>query len=694
MPGKNAGQRHRERMAQRSREQSKATAEIGPLPKVVNPRRKKACEKNLLKFLIKYFPNSTGLKPFSEDHKEMIARLQHCILKGGKMIKAVFRGYAKTTIGENACIWAACYGHREFLVLIGADKDACKANLESIKAEFETNELLYEDFPEICHPIVSMEGRNQRAATQTLDGELTRIGWTADEIVLPTVAGAKSSSVCIKPQSLMACSRGMKHKHSDGRQVRPDFVFVDDPQTDESARTPGQVQKRDEKLKRTVLKLAGHNKQLAVYIAATIIEKDDLVHRLLDPQQNHQFQGSRSKMVLAWSDVHETMWLDEYASIRKDYDRDLPGDKERAELEATKFYRKNRKKMDSGCEVTWKYCFDEACEISAIQHAYNALIDDGPDVFAAEYQNEPPERLSASVLIETENVLDKAIGPKRGIVPSWASHVVAFIDIQQTMLWYVVAAFSDEFDGCIVQYGTTPEQGRIYYTKSDSKKTFASTWPDDPLETQIWNALDLTTRQLLGRKWKREDGADMDIEMCLIDEGFKTPTIYEFCKRSEYASRIMPAKGDAIGAKKKPFEDYQKRKGETLGEHWRRVKVVNGSTRHVIHNPNHWKTFVWNRILSPVGSSGSMLIYKDSSNRHAMYADHIAKSEVPNPVTANGRTVDEWEETRLCDNDLFDCTTGVCIAASMMGCKLRISQNQHKSTGKKKRRRVTGAWAS
>ena len=47
-------QSHRERMAEASRERSKAGREIGPLPKVKNPRRKARCAKSLKLFLFSF----------------------------------------------------------------------------------------------------------------------------------------------------------------------------------------------------------------------------------------------------------------------------------------------------------------------------------------------------------------------------------------------------------------------------------------------------------------------------------------------------------------------------------------------------------------------------------------------------------------------------------------------------------------
>ena len=64
-------QRHRDRMAQNSRDAFKKAADIGELEAVVDPKRKAACKKSLLKFLTVYFPGTTGLSPFSDDHKRV-----------------------------------------------------------------------------------------------------------------------------------------------------------------------------------------------------------------------------------------------------------------------------------------------------------------------------------------------------------------------------------------------------------------------------------------------------------------------------------------------------------------------------------------------------------------------------------------------------------------------------------------------
>ena len=123
---------HSAQVAARSRQQFAARAELGPLPKPVNRRRRNATRKSLEKFLRTYFPHSTGLKPFSDDHKRMIADMQAIIEGGGRLVNAVYRGFAKTTISENAAIWATVNGFRQFVLVLGINAGASAANRDGL----------------------------------------------------------------------------------------------------------------------------------------------------------------------------------------------------------------------------------------------------------------------------------------------------------------------------------------------------------------------------------------------------------------------------------------------------------------------------------------------------------------------------------------------------------------------------------
>jgi hypothetical protein len=168
---------------------------------------------------------------------------------------AMPRGSGKTTLAEVACIWAVLYGHRDFVALIGSDEGHAAQMLDSIKAELDGNELLLEDFPEVCYPITKLEGIANRCAGQLYQGERTQIGWTAKEVVLPMIPDSPGAGAIIKVGGITGGLRGMKFKRPDGKTARPSLVVLDDPQTDESARSPSQCETRERILAGAVLGL-------------------------------------------------------------------------------------------------------------------------------------------------------------------------------------------------------------------------------------------------------------------------------------------------------------------------------------------------------------------------------------------------------------------------------------------------------
>jgi hypothetical protein len=167
------------------------------------------------------------------------------VLRGGLFAMAMPRGSGKSTISECACIWAVLYGHREFVCLIGSDEGHAMDMLDAIKMELDGNDLLLADFPEAVYPIQALDGIANRCNGQLYKGERTHIGWTAREVVLPTLkpdgwlqredlrpfvrddGTSKASGAIIKVAGITGRIRGMKYKRADGRTVRPTLVVLD-----------------------------------------------------------------------------------------------------------------------------------------------------------------------------------------------------------------------------------------------------------------------------------------------------------------------------------------------------------------------------------------------------------------------------------------------------------------------------------
>lgn len=659
-----AAERKRILDLERTRERTRRGADIGEIPAVVDPARRAACRDDLEKFLTTYFPFSTGLSPFSPDHHRVIARIQDCILGGGRFVNAVYRGFAKSTVSENALLWAILYGHRKFGGIFAAESDLAAKAINSIRTELSDNDLLFADFPEVCHPVRALEGKAQRCNSQTYQGERTHIGWRKDTLVMPAIPGSAASGSVIMSRGLTGSILGLRWKTPDGRQLRPDFVIVDDPQTRESARSPVQCSYRLEILTKSVMKLAGHTRSMACVVNATVISTGDMVDQLLDAGRFPAWQGERIPMVRKFADRHDELWMDRYRDLRCTFAKELPGDQARAHREATAFYLENREAMDAGCEVSWASCFDPDSEHSAIQHAYNALIDDGPDVFASEFQQQPIKDEAASLGVTGEDVRSRVIEIPRWVVPRGCDTLTAFVDVQEKLLYWAVVAWGHQLRGHLVAYGAYPEQGRAYYTLRDARKTLASVAGGASLEAAIHAGLEAVAAMLLGREFAREnDDAVLRVGQLMVDANWAQTqgVVRDFARRSAWGPRVLPTHGRFVGASGQTISDKAPDRGERIGANWRTSTIQ--KQRHVLFDTNAWKTFLAGRCKLPVGDPQAFTIH---AGQHEMLAEHVA-AEAPVRVESKMRVVDEWRQIPGRDNHWWDCLVGSAVAASFTG---------------------------
>ncbi len=661
---------HKERARQRNLAMSLSGRDIGELPEVADPERKRRAERGFRHFCERYFPQTFHL-PWSDDHLKVIAKIEQAVLEGGLFAMAMPRGSGKSSICEVACLWALLFGHREFVALVGADESHAENMLDSIKVEFETNDALLEDFPEVCHPIRSLEGIHQRAAGQLYQGKQTHIGWTAREIVLPTIPGSRASGSIMRVAGITGRIRGMKHKRVDGSSVRPSLVLIDDPQTDESARSPSQCAARERILAGAILGLAGPGRKIAGLMALTVVRPDDLADRLLDREKHPQWQGERTKMVYAWP-ANEALWV-RYAQLWRE---GMAAD--RGIADATEFYRANRAAMDEGAVIAWPQRYHPD-ELSAIQHAVNLKLDRGEAAFWAEYQNEPlPEEEVDDELLTAEQIAAKVNGHRRGEVPLTATRLTMFVDVQAKVLFWLVAAWEDDFTGYVIDYGTEPDQKAAYFTLRDVRYTLAVAAPRAGLEGSIRAGLVRLCGRMLGREWKREDGSAARIERCLIDAnwGQSTDVVYEFSRQSDHASVLTPSHGKYVGASSIPFAEYKRKRGDRVGLNWRVPHTAGRrAIRHVVYDTNYWKSFIQARFRTAQGDPGCLSLFGRQPEHHRLLAEHLT-SEYPVRTEGRGRTVDEWKlRASGLENHWLDCLTGSAVAASMQGAVLFGTQD-------------------
>ena len=654
------------RNAERDRqaEQSLAGRDIGQLPEVVNPNRKAACERNFQLFCESYFPETYSLA-WSPDHLKVIEKIETAVLRGGLFALALPRGSGKTTITESAALWSMLYGHREFVVLIGATESAALELLDSLKTELEVNERLAEDFPEVCYPVAQLEGIANRCAGQLYKGERTRITWTSNEIVLPTIEGSKASGIIVRVAGITGRIRGMKFKRSDGRNVRPSLVVIDDPQTSESAGSLEQTRKRVRVLAGDILGLAGPGQKISGIMPCTIIRPGDMADIILNRNTHPDWNGEKTRMVYRFP-TNMKLW-EEYAEIRAEALR-TEGNFQKA----TEFYLANREAMDAGAEVSWEARFNHD-EVSALQHAMNLKFQDEA-AFMSEYQNDPlPDDTADDSLLSVDEICAKINGLARRRVPLKCDRLTMFVDVQKALLFYVVIAWAEDFTGAVIDYGSWPDQHRHEYSLADANPSIQTLFPKAGFEGALYAALSALTDECLGREWEREDGAVLKIERALVDAnwGQSTDVVYQFCRQSSHAGVILPSHGRYVGASSKPMTEYRKQQGDRLGFNWMIPNVAGKrAIRHVIYDTNYWKSFIHARLAVPAGDKGSLTLYGRIPGAHQLFAEHLT-AEYRVKTQGRGRTVDEWKlKPQSHDNHFLDCVAGCAVCGSMLGASL------------------------
>lgn len=641
-----------------------AGRDIGELPPVADPDRKARASRDFRFFCESYFPLTFHLN-WSDDHLKVINRIEQAVLSGGLFSMAMPRGSGKTTICECACIWAALNGHREFVCLIGSDEGHAMDMLDSIKMELDGNELLLADYPEVVFPIQALDGIANRCNGQLYQGERTHIGWTAREIVLPTMPGSVASGAIVKVAGITGRIRGMKYKRADGRTVRPTLVVIDDPQTDESARSLSQCATRESILAGAILGLAGPGKKISGIMPCTVIRPGDMADNILSREKHPEWNGERTRMVYSFPN-DEKLWM-RYGELRAESLR-MYGDTRLA----TAFYSSNRAAMDDGAQIAWPERFNHD-ELSAIQHAMNLKLQDEA-AFFAEYQNEPlPEVKASDNELTTDQIAGKLNRIERQLVPIGANHLTMFVDVQATLLFYSVIAWEDDFTGYLVDYGTYPDQKRPYFSLRDARATLAIATKAGGLEGCIYAGLERLTADRLTREWRRDDGAMLRIEKCLIDAnwGSSTDVVYQFCRQSQFAGIVMPSHGRFVGASSQPFSEYKRKPGDRVGHNWR-IPNVHGkrAVRHVVYDTNFWKTFIHARFAVAMGDRGCLSLFGETPETHRLLAEHLS-AEYRVRTEGRGRIVDEWKQRpERGDNHWFDCVVGCAVAASMQGVSL------------------------
>lgn len=673
---------HLARKNRNFQESSASSRDIGPIPLIANIKRRESCRYDLKRFCRTYNPEAFRLK-FSFDQDKEIERIQETVLGDALYAMADPRGDGKTTRLRMAVLWAISYGHRGYPIFIGANDDKATTSLDAIKTRIRFLPDYIADFPEISYPAIRLKGIAQKAGGQLCKGESTLIEWSKNRIILATVPppdnwprkwplninGMVPTSGAIMGATGLTADgiRGTVVTMQTGEERRPDYAFLDDPQTDESSASLTQNQTRLDLLSGAVMGMGGPEKNISAVIACTVIARNDFSDQILDRTKHPMWRGERRKMMRSMPKNMDA-WQ-KYFDVYLECVLSEPPDFQRSDA----YYKANRAVLDEGAEAGWE-ARHPGC-VSAIQYAMHLWFRDRRK-FMSEYQNSPEllQELGEGRQLGEIDLVAKLNTIPKGVVPRDCNRLTAFVDIQAEILFYAVCAWTESFGGALIDFGTFPRQDAEVFTAEGVPNKLSHKFPGLEQRALIYKGLAELVPAIIGQRYLQADTKSaLTVSKCLIDAGFETEAVHDFLGRSPFAALLNASKGMGIQPARKPMNEYRKEPRDIVGWNWRIDGQPGGKGRFVSFDTHPWKSFMADAILAPAGASGSFYLPNHGTvgapRLHPLLQQHLL-SEYRTPTYGLGRRVEVWQmRPGERENHEWDCLIGCAVAAGVLGVK-------------------------
>jgi len=603
----------------------------------VNVERRESCRHNLQLFCETYKADLFPLA-WSQPHIEVLQCIQRTVLQGGQFAIAMPRGNGKTSMMVSAMEWAILYGHHKFGVIVGATDPHAERILEVIIEDLAYGDVLIEDFPEACLPI-SLIGRDPRKANgQIYKGRPTSLKFLKNQMQLADIPCDAARGI-ILTGSITGNLRGMI-KSSKGKVMRPSLVLIDDPQTDESARSDTQCATRSKKITGELLGLAGPGKAISAFMACTVICPNDLSDQYLDRDKRPEWQGVRTKLIEGWPESFDDLWK-QYQDIR-----DVASKRE--------FYRQHQEEMDAGAVAVWP-ARKEPGDVSALQHAMDLYFRD-PAAFLAEYQNTPLDALGGeSCKLRVADIIRRLSRVDKYTVPPGATRLIGYIDVGSTShIHWSLLALGDDFTGSVIAYGAQ----RVEYA-------------EDSLEAALYDHITQVVDGMCEREYYDAEGIAYGVTAIGVDAGWQQVSVYRAIKASSHKDVLIAGRGYGLN----PGSEFRRAKGGPCPDGWRVVPVRvhgYGALRQLEFHANQWKSFASDRLTS--FGKGAIDLYGALDAQHVEYALQLA-SESRTRSDIKGKKEDVWKVIPGSSNHYWDTFVGALVLARRCGAQLDLENS-------------------
>jgi hypothetical protein len=662
----------------------RAEATVITIPKCGNKTRRKKLESDDIAWLMHYFGPKCGLDDpftyeFTSQQREMILAIRHAIKFGGDQAIAASRGEGKTTLTERLVLKSVLAGEVNYVVTFAANGSLADGSIDTIRQALTENVFLAADYPEACVPIIELEGVPQRAKTQRANGvrhdngkkfEMAELGysWCGQELIFPKVPGSPSAGAIIATRGLDAAVRGLKK-----RGKRPKLAIIDDPDTEDTARSEEQAGKLEKRIDASIGGLGGQRRSISRVMLTTIQSRIAVSYKFTDSKQKPTFKGRRYRF-LVQKPTNVALW-DEYIALRTEdlQKRDENGiDLDQFGRRSNQFYLDRQEEMDLGAVVSNPNRFNDSIlpdgsqeESSALQHYYNLIQGRGQEAVSTEYDNDPPEE---SAIVESglspTRIQRQVNGFERRVIPDGCTILTQGIDVRKVGLHWVVRAWTPDGTGHVIDYGVHEVVGTKYGV-------------EEGVDVAVTKAILARMEATRATEFRTENGERLFVDLTLCDAGWQTDAVYSACLQVGVGMMPVMGFGKSSGCTQANFRDILNSTDEKKpGDGWFLKKQPR--LWLVCADADRWKVWEHERWMTSPQNAGSLFMFgfqpentdrmSDDQKSHHAYARHICnESEVEEPYKGIVRR--RWK-AKSDNTHWLDASYYCDVAANMRGVKI------------------------
>ncbi|MFQ5668331.1 MAG: terminase gpA endonuclease subunit [Candidatus Binatia bacterium] len=269
------------------------------------------------------------------------------------------------------------------------------------------------------------------------------------------------------------------------------------------------------------------------------------------------------------------------------------------------------------------------------------------------------------VALDASELVARTIDLPRGVVPTEATWLTAALDPGKYLAHWIVVAWSPGGNGHIVDYGRieTPSE-------------------DLGVEQAVLTAL-REFEEIVTTGWPIgvPSGAHLVPAEVWIDAGYMTDVVYGFC-RGKVNARFRPAVGRGAAQQRSQWYNRPTRTGakvKHIGEGYH-INYLPAQRLHLVEvDADHWKTWVHQRLRTPLDKPGAMTLFDATPNEHLALAKHLTAETKVEAFVAGRGVVVQWRRLRR-QNHWLDALYNACAAGHLCGARILNEEQPVRAT--------------